>query len=756
MGRLGLVYSAFMSATPERKPTSQRPKTQRRFNRRDLFVLALIVAGALVLRLVNLENFPDNFNPDEADNFQDVMQILYGAPIENGFFGFDWKPQPAFSVYMLSGFVSVLGTTVTAMRLPSAIISCLALVPFYLLLRRQFSTVAAALSTLLLAGNLWYLNFSRSAWENVHIAFYMLSAMLFLMLALDRVKAGPRQWRVWLYFAISGFFCALGLYGYFGGRAIVLAVAAYFPIALWFYRQQWRTLLAGFALTGAVATLLFMPQLLFILQKWEFFNYRSKTVFLLSSPEFAANPLGTLWSQVSRNALGPWLGSVNQTPRYTPLGEPQLDMVTGALVLNGIFFSLLLAKNRRRPETWLWWVMLLVSWTLTQVLTVQTPDGARGVGWMPALFFFAACMIEGLVVLVGVLPWRPLQGVAVAGLAIGALLVGYGNVTHYVEWQDSPDTRFYRQPSVETDRFAYFAAEVKQRMQANVIRVRWDEWQEIKPLRPNNPGFGKPPAHRTELHRWDLNVEPGEPLGIAYLNGNIYMADFRGQSFAVLDTVTGAYKAVEATNEQGRVAYAHPGDVAVGPDNLLYLLNNGPGDQALLVMREDGWVVRQVALGSKTDVAIGIHVTQDGSIFVADKAGGRVLKYGPQGGEPLMTFRPPRGFNNVSGVLVDASGVIYAADTDNHMVHEFDPGGRLVRSIDVECPAMYLASNGGWLEVSCPRQVMSINEGEGYAVRTRAAGGSPLLVSPTGLDYGPDGTLYVREGKHLLACRIEH
>ncbi|MDQ5823431.1 MAG: glycosyltransferase family 39 protein [Chloroflexota bacterium] len=744
-----------MSATPEHKPASQRPNTHWRFTRHDLFILAEVVAVALLLRLVNLENFPDNFNPDEADNFQDVMQILYGEPLENGFFGFDWKPQPAFSVYMMSGFVSVLGTTVTAMRLPSAIISCLALIPFYLLLRRQFSTVAAALSTLLLAGNLWYLNFSRSAWENVHVAFYMLSAMLFLMLALDRVKEGPRQWRMWLHFVMSGFFCVLGLYGYFGGRAIVLAVAAYFPIALWFYRKQWRLLLSGFTLTGAVATLLFLPQLLFILQKWEYFNNRSKTVFLLSTPEFAADPLGTLWRQVSRNALGPWIGEVNQTPRYTPVGEPQLDMVTGALVLTGIFFSLLLPRIRRRPETWLWWVMLLVSWTLTQVLTVHTPDGARGVGWMPTLFFFAACMIEGLVVLVGVLPWRPLQRVAVAGLAIGALLVGYGNVKHYVQWQDSPGTHFYRQPWVETDLFAAFAAEVKQRMQANVPRVGWHEWQAIKPLRPSHPGFGKPTPLRTELHRWDLDVGPDEPLGIAYLNGNVYMADFRGQSFGVLDITTGAYKAVEATNAEGRIAYTHPGDVAVGPDNLLYLLNNGPGDQALLVMREDGSVVRQVALGGKSDIAIGLHVTQDGSIFVADKVGGNVLKYGPKGGEPLLTFRPPAGFNNVSGVWVDASGVIYAADTENHLVQQFDPDGRFVRSIDVECQAMYLASNSDWLEVSCPGQVLSVNEAEGYAIRTRAADDAPLLVSPTGLDYGPDGTLYVREGNQLLAFRIE-
>jgi streptogramin lyase len=296
---------------------------------------------------------------------------------------------------------------------------------------------------------------------------------------------------------------------------------------------------------------------------------------------------------------------------------------------------------------------------------------------------------------------------------------------------------------------------VKQRVQANATHLTWGEWQEIKPLSASNPGFGKPPSMRTELHRWDLGEEVGEPLGIAYLNGKIYMADYKARSLGVLDTASGVYTSLKATTSSGAIGYAHPGDVAVGPDNLLYLLNNGPGDEALLVMREDGRVVRQVALGGKSEIATGINVAEDGSIWVADKKGGRLLKYGHAGGEPVASWQPPGGFNNVSGLLVDRSGDVFAADTDNHIVRQFGPDGRFVRSIDVECPPMYLANTGDWVEVSCSRQVMSINKAEGYAVRSRVGGGAPLLSSPTGLAYGPDGTLYVRDGKQIIAYRLD-
>src|SRR6266508_1958982 len=118
------------------------------------------------------------------------------------------------------------------MLLSSAVISTLALIPFYLLLRRQFSIIASLSATVLLATDVWYLNFSRSGWNCIDICFYMLMAMLFLMWGCDAMtSANNPRWKKWAHFAAAGFFCALGLYGYPAGRAITLAVAAFFPIA---------------------------------------------------------------------------------------------------------------------------------------------------------------------------------------------------------------------------------------------------------------------------------------------------------------------------------------------------------------------------------------------------------------------------------------------------------------------------------------------------------------------------------------------
>ena len=462
----------------------------------DPVMLAAVILFSLAIRLYDLGSFPDTLLADEADNAQDSLRITYGLTPVNGLFGFDWTAQPAFSAYLLSAFIKLFGFTMAAIRLPSAVIGTLALIPFYLLLRRQFSMSTSLLTTLLLATNVWYLNFSRSGWNNVHICFYMLMAMLFLMLALDTLRIparGPAQqrWLRWFYFGAAGFFCALGLYGYPSGRAVILGIMAFFPVALWFYRRHWRQLVAGYIIAILTAGIIFAPQGAYILQNWEAFNGRSKVVTLMNSPDYQSDPAGTLWLQLSKNVRGPWDGSVNNTAQYSPVGEPQLETITGLLVLVGMALSLLLPGLRRRPENWLWWLMLLVAWISTQVLTVGTPNGARGIGYMPTLLYFAAVAVEIPIRAASRLP-RPARWVPAVVTAIVLLAVGYGNVTHYIDWQSQPRTRQDRNLYIAAYEFPEWSSDVIERARTKQVNANVGVWRDAHPLK--DLGNPQPPS----------------------------------------------------------------------------------------------------------------------------------------------------------------------------------------------------------------------------------------------------------------------
>lgn len=456
--------------------------------RLEIVALGFILCLAFIIRVYNLNSFPDTLLADEADNAQDAIRILYGQPPENGFFGLDWTSQPAFSAYKEAAFVTIFGFNILVLRLSSAILSTLALLPFYLVLRRQLSFTAALLAAILLATNVWYLNFSRTGWNCIDACLYMLMAMFFLMKGLDTItRADITRWSKWIQFALAGCFCALGLYGYPAGRTTTIAIVAFFPIACFFYRKQFKILFTGYVGLFMLEAILFAPQGIYIVKQWEHFNGRTKVVSIFNHKDYQTDPVNTMLQQFERNIRGPWDGSVNNTAQYSPVGEPQLDKTTGVLVLIGMALTLLSGTLRKRPETWLWWAMLLTGWIFTQVFTVDTPNGARGIGYMPTLIYFAGVgmdtIISGvqyLLMQISDLPLlKPLSNSVFFWLI---LFVGYGNVNHYIAWQNTPHTRQDRYLYITAREFPIWSAEIVNRAQNKQGSMNVGQWREMHPI----------------------------------------------------------------------------------------------------------------------------------------------------------------------------------------------------------------------------------------------------------------------------------
>ena len=113
--------------------------------------------------LFSLTDIPPNLVGDEADNLLVVYRIM--ADIGPGFFELDWKPQPAFSMYMMGWFMGLFGETIAGMRLPSVVLSTVSILVFYAVARQHGVGRPASLgATFLLATGVWYLHFSRSGW----------------------------------------------------------------------------------------------------------------------------------------------------------------------------------------------------------------------------------------------------------------------------------------------------------------------------------------------------------------------------------------------------------------------------------------------------------------------------------------------------------------------------------------------------------------------------------------------------------------
>ena len=432
--------------------------------------LIAVVVLALVLRLASLTTIPPNVLADEADNLQVIYHIM--ADTGPGFFGVDWAQSPAFSMYMASWFMEVFGETIAGMRMASVVLSTLSLPVFYFVARQnELSRPAALGATLLLATSLWYLHFSRTGWYNIHVALYALLAVL-------AATAAIRRGNLALY-AAAGLFAALGLYGYPGGRLIVVALAAYLPIAAVLHREDLRRLLTGYALMGAVALVLFLPHLNFAVDNWEGYNTRTKAVYILNEENRVQfgdkNAVEIMAEQTWRNVKGfiildSGASYVGLNARYIPGGHGFLDRLTAALFWLGMAVSIL-----RWRQTLLWWVFFVMMLFPVQVLSNATPDGARAVVAAPFFYLFVALALDWLIGLRFGHRW--LIGSAAA---VAVAVIAYMNVSGYVDWMEQPETAGARQPAIEVADFERWQTLQKIEAEAGRSGFNVSEWLEMK------------------------------------------------------------------------------------------------------------------------------------------------------------------------------------------------------------------------------------------------------------------------------------
>jgi len=411
--------------------------------------LAALAAAALLLRLYALDRIPAVVFHDECDNLVNVYQILHGRG--PGFFGIDWKPQPAASVYIVSLAVRA-GMSVFSLRAVTALFSVAALVPYYLLVRRAVSAPAALLASWLLATDIWYLHFSRAGWDNVFVCVPATAAALSIgaAVATGRIR----------HFAWAGVWSAIGAYGYPAGRLILPAVVLSAVVGFATPRGERRRIAAGIAVTVVVALALCIPQLPTALRDWDRYQSRARLVSALagdnqqkSAGEQVDIVLGNFTDKLMQ-LFTDWIPKPKDEfpERYLRAEDGAFTRLTVVLLICGMLLSV--TSRTWLAATWLWWVFLLVLFFGTQALTAGSSlNGARGVIFVPILYLFVGLALQQI--------WAVGRrwGRLGAGLLIAVVLgLSAWTTLQYFWWVQSPETLDALQPAIPVEEFPAWQA----------------------------------------------------------------------------------------------------------------------------------------------------------------------------------------------------------------------------------------------------------------------------------------------------------
>jgi len=142
---------------------------------------------ALILRIFRLGTFPYGFHVDEVKVGWNALSILNtGADDHGNIFSLyynsigDYRPTGIF--YFSLPFIAILGKSIFAVRLSSALFGALSIFPIYFLARALLKDKKIGyVTSLLLAISPWHIETSRATSEVVISTFFAISAVYFLI-----------------------------------------------------------------------------------------------------------------------------------------------------------------------------------------------------------------------------------------------------------------------------------------------------------------------------------------------------------------------------------------------------------------------------------------------------------------------------------------------------------------------------------------------------------------------------------------------
>lgn len=321
-----------------------------RTNRGEVITVASLTAAAAILRFAGLGSMPDIISGDEGLIGTLAVRVVKGEL--NNMLATVYGHSTLY-LFILGGFVKMLGTTPLALRLASAISGTLTVPVLYFLARRMFNARVALVAASLLTVSHFHLHFSRVIVNTgIQDALFATLAFYFLYAGLEERSASR--------LALGGLIIGFELYIYMGARLIILLIPVYLVALLIVNRKMVVDNISNvLALAGALAVIS-APMAEWAVKHPDEFMARANQVGIIQSGWLAQEAARTGISQL-RIFLDQLLQAsltINYYPAegfyYSKL--PMLDFVTGALFVLGLAYSLYHVLDARNLllNGWFW------------------------------------------------------------------------------------------------------------------------------------------------------------------------------------------------------------------------------------------------------------------------------------------------------------------------------------------------------------------------------------------------------------------
>ena len=243
----------------------------------EIALLAILFFVALLSRVWNLKNFPNNIYPDEIMTGTVATQS-YVSPITlpPSVFSTLWSgiDLPALWFWFVAIFLKLGGVSLAMLRLPAALFGTATVVPLYALLRGTWGRYAAIAGSIIMAFSASNVHYSRLALNNIVTQFFWATCFFFLLRALRSRR--PSDW------ALAGLSAGLSEYFYYGTRLLPLILAVFMVFLLVVHWKQARYLVSGFLMLAGGYFVGFGPLLVHFIRNPNLYLSRGASLLIWS------------------------------------------------------------------------------------------------------------------------------------------------------------------------------------------------------------------------------------------------------------------------------------------------------------------------------------------------------------------------------------------------------------------------------------------------------------------------------------------
>jgi 4-amino-4-deoxy-L-arabinose transferase-like glycosyltransferase len=426
-------------------------KAFRSHSQSKVLLIVLVAAVAALLRLAEIDRYPQGLYYDEAAYAMDAVDTLRSGqwPV---FYHTHSGKEPLW-IWMLAAVFSVAGVGALQIRLLAAAVGIASVVAVWWVGHEIFSyddeTCGAGcteraswlglIAAAVLATMFFHVHLSRDGYRLLTQPLISSLAMAALWRAL---RGKPLIW-----FAVAGVLLGLSLYTYTSARFNGVLLVVFFLLQMFtpprvsdsLVMRYWRPLLMALGLT----LVLVAPMVLDLAAYPEFLFERSREVSVFNPTWNGGQPLLALLDSVGRNLAGiVWRGT-DDTHWNIP-GRPLLDFLTIPLFLVGTAVAARRWKQPANLFTLLWLLTLYVPAFLSYD---RVPVFHRAVGVLPAVALLVALGAWESWQWLGRLLRRPAWSSAIVPLA--AILIVSGSVAardYFLSWAPSWNAYLATQP----------------------------------------------------------------------------------------------------------------------------------------------------------------------------------------------------------------------------------------------------------------------------------------------------------------------